>query len=367
MRQAGSVTDLAEPLVLRRGPSWRNRLMLAPLTNTQSHLDGTLSEDEIRWLVARARGGFGLVMTAAAYVSRAGNAWAGQLGVSDDAHLPALERLAREIKEHGAVSSVQLHHAGKRADTTVSGMPLVSAYDEPAKEARALTTGEVEQVIEDFAAAARRAERAGFDGAEIHGAHGYLLTQFLEPRNTRTDGWGGDLAGRARIVHEVIAAIRAATGPDFQLGMRLSPERHGLRLEEMVTVAGEVMSGGDLDYLDMSLWDVRKRPHEASDQHEDRLLIDEFTSLERHGTRLGVAGAVSSAADVRWCLEQGADFVIVGKSAMADHAFAAHVVADVDYEAPRFPVSRQHLRDEYLGEAFIDYFAGTWPHLVEDS
>lgn len=360
-----SVTDLVQPLDLTRGPSWRNRLMLAPLTNTQSNLDGTLTEAEIRWLVARARGGFGMVMTAAAYVHRAGNAWAGQLGISGEEHLPGLERLATELRAEGAVSSVQLHHGGKRADATVSGEPLVSAYDEPGKGARALAAGEVEQVVADFAAAAHRAERAGFDGAEIHGAHGYLLTQFLEPRNTRGDGWGGDYAGRTRIIHEVIAAVRASTGPDFQLGLRLSPERHGLRLDEMVRLAGDVMAGGGLDYLDMSLWDVRKLPHDAPPDDE-RQLIDAFTGIERHGTRLAVAGTIRSTADARWCLERGVDIAIIGKAAMADHAFARHALADEEYAAPAFPLSRDHLRAEFLSDRFVDYFAGTWPYLVAD-
>ncbi len=355
---------LADPLELMHGPSWHNRIMLAPLTNAQSNLDGTLSDAEIDWLLARARGGFGLVMTAAAYVHRAGNAWAGQLGVSDDAHLPGLRRLADGIREAGAVSAVQLHHGGKRADATVSGVPLVAPYDEPAKGARALSSNEVEQVIGDFAAAAARAERAGFDGVEIHGAHGYLLCQFLEPRNTRDDGWGGDLAGRSRIIHEVIGAIRGATGPDFQVGLRVSPERHSMVLGEMVELAGEVMAGGGLDYLDLSLWDVRKLPHELGDQVEGRLLIDAFTDLPRHGTRLAVAGAVGGAADALWCLERGADIAIIGKGAMADHAFATHAVADPSYAAPRFPLSREHLRGEHLSDAFIDYFAGGWPHLV---
>jgi len=106
------VTSLADPITFTRGPGWRNRLALAPLTNLQSHPDGTLSDDEYRWLVARADGGFGLTMTCAAYVERAGNAWPGQLGVSDDTHLPGLTRLAAGIREAGGVSSIQLHHGG---------------------------------------------------------------------------------------------------------------------------------------------------------------------------------------------------------------------------------------------------------------
>ena len=360
------MTDLSDPLDLARGPQWRNRLMLAPLTNVQSHPDGTLSDAETAWLLARARGGFGLVMTAAAYVTPAGKAWAGQLGIDADDRLPGLERLATGLRGAGAVSAVQLHHGGKRADSDVSGVPLVSAYVDEAKGARALTTGEVAAVVEDFAGAAARAERAGFDGVEIHGAHGYLLCQFLDPvRNLRDDGYGGDYAGRVRIIHEVVAAIREATGPDVQVGLRLSPERHGVVLEDMVRLAGEVMATGSLDYLDLSIWDVRKRPHEA-DPADPRLLIDHFTPLPRGGTRLAVAGAVTGAAEAQWCLDRGADIAVVGKGAIVDHAFAQHAVSDPTYAAPAFPVPRDHLRAEQLSEPFVEYFATGWPHLVRD-
>lgn len=360
------MTDLSDGLDLTRGPRWRNRLMLAPLTNVQSEPDGTLSDAETAWLLARARGGFGLVCTAAAYVAPAGKAWAGQLGVDDDDKLPGLARLADGIRRAGAVSSAQLHHGGKRADAAVSGHPLVSAYPDEAKGARALTTLEVEAVVEDFAAAAARAERAGFDGVEIHGAHGYLLCQFLDPvRNVRADGYGGDYAGRVRVIHDVIAAIRAATGPGFQVGLRLSPERHGVVLEEMVRLATEVMGAGGLDYLDLSIWDVGKRPHGA-DPSDPRLLIDHFTPLPRGGTRLAVAGAVTGAAEAQWCLDRGADIAVVGKGAIADHAFAERAVSDPTYAAPAFPLSRDHLRGELLSEPFVDYFATGWPHLVRD-
>lgn len=146
------MTSLHEPLALRRGPALRNRLALAPLTNTQSHADGTLSDDEIGWLTARARGGFGLVVTAAAYVQRSGLAWAGQLGVASDDHLPGLTRLADGLRAAGAVSAVQLHHGGIRADAAASGEPAVAPFDDARSGARALTTGEVEQLVADFAA-----------------------------------------------------------------------------------------------------------------------------------------------------------------------------------------------------------------------
>lgn len=355
---------MSDPIPLRHGRALPNRLALAPMTNRQSLPDGTLTQTEIDWLLARARGGFGLTMTAAAFVSRAGQAWSGQLGVSSDAHLSGLEALARGVHEAGGVVAVQLHHGGLRADAAASGEPVVAPWADAATGARALTTAEVGRVVEDFAAAASRAERAGMDGVELHGAHGYLLGQFLDAtHNTRTDAYGGDFAGRTRIVHEAIDAVRATTGPAFQVGLRLSPERFGVDLGEMVRLAADVLARGDLDYVDVSLWDVAKLPAGATG---GPLLIDHFLGLDRHGTALGVAGALSSAASVQWVLDKGADLAFIGKGAIADHAFARHAMADAAYAAPAFPVTRDHLRAEHLGEPFVDYFSRSWPALVKD-
>lgn len=359
------MTSLDAPLRLRRGPVLPNRLALAPMTNTQSHPDGTLSDIELAWLSARARGGFGLTMTAAAYVNRAGLAWAGQLGASCDAHLPGLERFATLVREAGSVSSVQLHHGGARADAAASGEQRVAPWSDPDDGVRALSTAEVGRVVEDFADAAARVERAGIDGVEVHGAHGYLLAQFLDVgHNTRSDAYGGDAEGRSRALFEVLDAIRASTGEGFQVGLRLSPERFGVQLDEMVDLAARVLARGDLDYVDLSLWDVTKHPAGAED---GPLLIEHFLDLPRHGTALGVAGKINGAADARAVLARGADLAFVGKAAIADQAFARHAVADPGYVAPAFPVSKAHLRTQALGEPFVDYFSKNWPVLVTDS
>lgn len=356
------MTPLSDPLVLRHGRALPNRLALAPMTNKQSRPDGTLTDMELTWLVARARGGFGLTMTAAAFVNPAGQAWLGQLGVSSDAHLPGLERFAHGVRAAGGLSAVQLHHGGLRADAALSGRPLVAPWADAATGARALTTAEVGQVVEDFADAAARVERAGVDGVEIHGAHGYLLCQFLDAkRNTREDGYGGDVAGRTRIIHEVLDAVRARTGEGFQVGLRLSPERFGVDLGEMVRLASDVLARGDLDYVDLSLWDVTKLPAGAT---EGSLLIDHFLGLPRHGTALGVAGHLMSAADAQAVLDRGADLAFVGKGAIVDHAFARHAIADAAYRAPAFPVSKDHLRAQLLGEPFVEYFSTNWSALV---
>lgn len=354
--------SLTDPVHLPHGSPLPNRFALAPLTNVQSNADGTLSDDEYAWLVARGRGGFALTMTCAAFVSPAGQAWAGQLGISGDQHLPGLRRLAEGLRATGTRSSVQLHHGGRRADPALTGGANQCPWDEPTKNAVAMTTGEVEAVVEDFVAAAVRAERAGFDGVELHGAHGYLLGQFLDARhNLREDRYGGSLDNRLRVVLDTMQAIRDATGPDFQLGLRLTPEGNGIALPEGREMARRVLASELLDYLDMSLWDVFMRPR--GEGHEG-LLIDHFTDLPRHGAALGVAGSVLSAADAQWCLAKGADLVTVGTGAILHHDFAARAAADPTFVARDRPVSRETLLAEHVGPAFVDYLAAGWDDLV---
>jgi 2,4-dienoyl-CoA reductase-like NADH-dependent reductase (Old Yellow Enzyme family) len=357
------MTDLSAPLHFERGPAWHNRLALAPLTNMQSNADGSLHDDEYQWLVRRAHGGFAMVMTCAAHVSRDGQAFDGQLGVCDDRHLPGLTRLAAGLRAAGAVSSVQLQHGGRRADRQLTGVPVVAPWDEPEKGATALTTAQVERVVLDFADAAVRAEKAGFDGAEIHGAHGYLVAQFLDARrNHRTDRYGGSAENRFRIVHEIIAAIRSATSSNFQLGLRLSPERYGIVLDEARVLAADVLADGQLDYLDLSLWDAFKEPHEEA--HRGRRLIEVFMDLPRGNTRVGVAGKITDAPTARRCLESGADFVLIGKAAILHHDFARRALADPTYRAAALPVSREHLTAEAVGPRFLNYLATNWDDFV---
>src|SRR5690349_2020990 len=188
----------------------KNRLMLSPLTNQQSHGDGRLSDEEFNWLVMRAKGGFGLTMTCAAHVQRIGQGFPGQLGVFSDDHLEGLTRLASAIKAENSLAVMQLHHAGMRSPAELIGETPVCASDNDEFKARALTLAEVEELVEDFIAAAVRAEKAGFDGVELHGAHGYVLCQFLSGEiNQRTDRYGGSAENRERVVREIITGVRA--------------------------------------------------------------------------------------------------------------------------------------------------------------
>ena len=352
------------PLDLAHGPTWSNRLALAPLTNKQSHEDGTLSDDERRWLVARARGGLGLVMTCATYVSPEGQAWAGQLGISGDRHVEPLRRLADELSAAGAVSSVQLHHGGLRADPTVSGHRRVAPWTDETRDVHGLSTGEVRAAVHGFVEAAVRADRAGFDGVQVHGAHGYLVGQFLDGRhNRREDGYGGSPEDRSRFLLEILEGIRQTTRPDFQLGLRLSPERFGVELGEARTLVAGLLEARLVDHLDLSLWDVRKTVHGSDDE---TLLVEHFADLPRQGVRLGYAGKVLGAADVAWCLGHGADFVTIGTGAILDHDFARRSLTDPAYVSTPQPVTRAHLEAEFVGPAFIDYLATNWDDFVVD-
>jgi 2,4-dienoyl-CoA reductase-like NADH-dependent reductase (Old Yellow Enzyme family) len=356
--------DLFAPLEFARGPAMRNRFMLAPLTNSQSHPDGVLSDVEARWLTMRAEGGFGLTMTCAAHVQAVGQGFPGQLGVFADEHLPGLTGLAESIGANGSLSAVQLHHAGMRSPRELIGEDPVCPSVNEEFGARALRTEEVATLIEDFIAAAERAERAGFDGVELHGAHGYILCQFLSAEiNQRADEYGGRLENRARPLIDIVAGIRARCAADFQLGVRLSPERFGLDTLEIRDLAQSLMSSGEVDYIDMSLWDVAKEP--VAEELKGRSLMSYFTPLDRGSCRLGVAGKVYSAETARWCLDQGCDFILAGRAAILHHDFPQRVAEDPDFVMTSLPVTEAHLQAEGLGEAFIGYMKG-WKGFVAE-
>lgn len=356
------MTDLFAPLTFAHGPAMKNRFMLAPLTNLQSHPDGTLSDDEFTWLTYRAEGGFGLTMTCAAHVQAVGQGFPGQLGVFGDQHLPGLTRLAAAIKSFGSLASLQLHHAGMRSPKELIGQAPVCPSDDEETGSRALTLAEVEQLREDFINAALRAEQAGFDGAEIHSAHGYILCQFLSPTiNRREDRYGGSPENRARIVREIVDGIRSRCRRDFHLGIRLSPERFGVELGEIRDLAQALMTEGKVDYIDMSLWDVTKEPVEEAFQ--GRTLMSYFTELDRGHVRLGVAGKIMSAQTARDCLAAGADYVLIGRAAILHHDFPQRVAADPDFVSAALPVTREHLAAERLSPTFIEYM-NSWKGFV---
>lgn len=355
--------QLFEPLTFLHGPALKNRFALAPLTNLQSHLNGQLSDDEFKWLTMRAAGGFGLTMTCAAHVQLTGQGFAGQLGIFADDHIPGLIRLATAIKSHGSLAIAQLHHGGARSPQDLIGCAPVAPSADAESGARRLDTAEVEQLVEDFIRAAERAEKAGFDGVELHGAHGYILCRFLSAEtNQRDDQYGGSLENRSRILREIIAGIRRRCREDFNLGVRLSPERFGIDLSEARQVAQQLMDEAQIDYIDMSLWDTFKEP--MDEQYQGRTLLSYFTELERGDVRLGVAGKIRTPQDAEQCMDAGVDFVLLGRAAILHHDFPLQSAHNPTFTPTPLPVSASYLRNEGLGEAFVNYM-GTWKGFVE--
>lgn len=355
--------SLYTPLSFDHGPDIKNRFMLAPLTNSQSHADGTLSDDEYHWLSMRAKGGFGLTMTCAAHVQARGQGFPGQLGIFDDKHIEGLSRLAANIRKHDSVAIAQLHHAGMRSPAELINTLPVCPSDNPKHSAVALSENEVKELIQDFVSAALRAQQAGFQGVEIHGAHGYILGQFLSSEiNQRTDQFGGSLENRCRVIDGILNGVREQCGEAFMLGLRLSPERFGMRLGEILEYSQRLMSANAIDFLDMSLWDVFKEPEEEA--YKGRNLISYFTELDRGHVRLGVAGKISSAADIAKTLETGVDWIMLGRAAILHHDFPQQMSNDTNFTSIALPVTREYLNKEGLGSAFIDYMS-SWSGFVE--
>ncbi|KAA3596335.1 MAG: NADH:flavin oxidoreductase [Calditrichaeota bacterium] len=344
------------PIKFPCGAEMKNRFMLAPMTNCQSHEDGKLSDDELHWLTMRAKGQFGLVMTCASHVQEVGKGFSGQLGIFSDKHIEGHKKLASNIKSHGSLAVIQLHHAGMRSpEKLIKQKPVCPSVNEEFGT-RELSLEEVKELRDDFIKAAIRAKESGYDGVEVHGAHGYILTQFLSSEvNLRTDEYGGSLENRARILFEIVAGIREACGKEFLLGVRLSPERVGMKLLEVKSICERFIDEGKVDFLDISLWDSFKLPEE--EEHRNLSLLEHFTSLDFKNVLLTVAGKIYSGKDVSKILNQGVDFVTIGKSAILHHDFPAKVIENPNFTPIETPVTKEYLRNEGLGEKFLNYMS----------
>ena len=345
------MTSLFDPLVFRTGLTASNRIVLAPLTNMQSNADGSLGDDELRWLTSRADGGYGVVMTCAAHVARDGQGWPGELGVFDDALLPGLATLAASLHDRGTAAFVQIFHGGVRADRNVTGVQPWSASE--GDGARAATEDDIHRAIGEFADAAERSRRAGFDGVEIHGAHGYLFTQFLSAtQNRRTDDWGGPLSHRARLLRETLRAVRARVGASFTVGVRLSPEdfgnARGLDLDESIQTARWLAEDG-ADFIHLSLWQSLLPTTKRPDAHA----IPLFRAALPDDVRMLAAGAIWTRAEAERVLELGADAVVLGRSAIANADWPRRAV-DPAWEPRRPPVTIESLCDSGLSRRFAE-------------
>ncbi len=244
------------------GLALRNRILMAPMGSNLSQPDGHCGERIQAYYEARARGGAGAVIVGVAAIAwPEGNCNPNQVGISNDDFLPGLAALAGRVKQHGCRAIIQLQHAGKVAVRDMAaGRPMLVPSlpkhtpddmmaaltpEEMAAFVKSLAGAKIEYkvaeaddiawLVERFADAADRAQRAGFDGVELHAGHGYILAEFLSPyTNQREDEYGGSLQNRARLLCEVLAAVRARVGADFPVWLRLDAREY--RLEPGITL-----------------------------------------------------------------------------------------------------------------------------------
>jgi 2,4-dienoyl-CoA reductase-like NADH-dependent reductase (Old Yellow Enzyme family)/thioredoxin reductase len=205
----------------------KNRLVMPPMATNYALKNGEVTQRQIDYYEERAKGSVGLIIVEFSVVdSPIGKGAMRQIAIDDDKFIPGLSKLAKAIKRHGAGVAIQLHHAGRQASSKITGHQPVAPSPIPGSEGekpRELTPEEIAALIARFAAAAERATKAGFDGVEIHGAHGYLISQFLSPlSNHRHDTYGGSVENRARLLTDIIKASRERIGKDYPLWCRLS-------------------------------------------------------------------------------------------------------------------------------------------------
>lgn len=230
----------------------KNRILMAAMGNNFSHPQGTVSDRAIAYYRERAKGGTGLIITEATPVSLAGRHRGRGLCAYDDSFLPGLRRLAASVHDHGSAIALQLHHAGRLADPDITGSPPLAPSPIPrapgAPVPKELSQDEIQEIIIQLGQAARRAKEAGFDAVEIHGAHGYLIYQFLSPRtNKREDFYGGNPENRVRFALEVLRQVRKEVGNSFPVLFRLSAREfseNGYSLEESLDWAIELERAG---------------------------------------------------------------------------------------------------------------------------
>ncbi len=205
-----------------------NRLVRSATFEAMADPQGRVTDGLVSLYRELARGQIGLIVSSYLYVRADGRQWTTQLGADRDDQIPGLSRLAETVHKNGGVIVGQIVHCGGQASReAIGGTDPVAPSEVPspgyAAPPRALTTGEIDGLIGDFADAAFRLKTAGFDGVQLHGAHGYLLSQFLSPsRNRRTDQFGGTLANRARFTMEVLKGIRNRVGPSFPVLIKLN-------------------------------------------------------------------------------------------------------------------------------------------------
>lgn len=223
----------------------KNRLLMPPMVLNYADADGKVNRRYVDHIERVARGGVGGIILEASFIRQDGKGFVNELGIHEDACIPGLKKLVEAAHAHGVMIGQQLYHGGRQTSSKTTGAQPVAPSPLPDPTVnelpRELTVEEIAELVEAYGKAAARSKSAGMDFVEIHGAHGYLITQFLSPfSNRRTDAYGGSAAKRMRFLSETCAAVRKAVGPDYPVTVRLSGEEMvegGLTLLDTINIA----------------------------------------------------------------------------------------------------------------------------------
>jgi 2,4-dienoyl-CoA reductase-like NADH-dependent reductase (Old Yellow Enzyme family) len=349
---------LHTPITLR-GVEFRNRAWVSPMCQYSS-LDGVPGAWHLVHLGARAVGGAGAVIVEASGVTPEGRISPDDSGIWCDAQVEAFKPITAFVGEHGAVPGIQIAHAGRKASTDApwrGGRPLGAheggwqvvgpsalAYDEGWHVPRELSVAEIADVVEAFAAAARRSLAAGFRLLEVHAAHGYLLHEFLSPlSNVRSDGYGGDFAGRTRLLLEVVEAVRGAWPDELPLSVRVSASDWvdgGWSVADTVELA-KLLGPLGVDLVDCSsggLSPAQRIPLGPGYQVP-------FASEIRRRAAIATAavGLITEPAQAEEILSSGdADVILLGRESLRDPSWPLRAAAELGVDSDAWP--RQYLR-----------------------
>lgn len=328
-----------KPVTLPNGVKLKNRVVVAPMTETQSFSDGSVTRDELRYFDIHSKG-MGMYITPVANVNDEGKGFEGELSVASDAMISSLKRVAQTIHANGTTAILQIFSAGRMTNSQIlrGKQPVsasaVKALRPDAEMPRALTSDEVEQTILDFKNATIRAIKAGFDGVELHGANTYLLQQFFSPHsNRRTDKWGGSPEKRMAFPLAVIVAaqdaIRETATQPFILGYRISPEeveKPGITLNQTLTFVKKLDNLG-LDYLHVSMGNVwRTSLNDSTDQTPIILKVKQALTQ----TPLIGVGSVTTPADADKVMAAGIDLVALGRENLREPAWVEKVTNGIE-------------------------------------
>ncbi|WP_440991257.1 NADH:flavin oxidoreductase/NADH oxidase [Haloarchaeobius baliensis] len=354
------MSDLFADLSIRE-TTIPNRVMVSPMCQYSCAGDGLATDWHQQHLGSRAVGGAGIVMSEATGVSPEARISPDDLGIWSDEHADALAPITRFISGQGSVPAIQLAHAGHKGSKTppwdgsepvqpdedgwVAPSPSAEAYPyDDDKQVETMTTEEVEGVVADFRAAAERALDAGFEIAEVHAAHGYLLHEFYSPvTNQREDRYGGDFEGRTRLVREATAAVRAVWPDDKPVFVRVSatdwlPDRESWTVDDTARLADDLADVG-ADLIDVSAGGLHPDQQIPNTGPGYQIPYAERVN-ESTDALVGAVGGITTAEQADEIVRNDrADLAIIGREHLRDPYFTLHAAAELDREdAVEWPI-----------------------------